>query len=212
MARRTLLDRATGWSPVLLLGGLAALTYWLDAQVQPEPPRRDGSQRHDPDLYVEGFRAVELDAQGRARQVIAGKRALHFGDDQTTEVTEPMLSQTEPGKPAFRVTAALGKLSGDRKDVWFTGDVRAVRAAGPARPGSDPVGPVTVITEYLHVVPDKELARTDKPVTIEEPRGIIHSVGLELDNKAKTLKLTSGVQGTLQPNALPPQALPTKSK
>ncbi len=58
-------------------------------------------------------------------------------------------------------------------------------------------------TEYLHVIPDLEVARTDKAVTIEEPRGIIESVGLELDNKAKTLKLKSGVRGTLQPQALP---------
>jgi len=70
---------------------------------------------------------------------------------------------------------------------------------------------VTVTTEFLHVVPDKELARTDKAVTIEEPRGIIHSVGLELDNKARTLKLHSGVNGTLQPQSLPAQAVP-KSK
>ena len=60
-------------------------------------------------------------------------------------------------------------------------------------------------------MPDKEIARTDKAVTIEEPRGIIRSVGLELDNKAKTLKLRSGVSGTLQPQALPAQA-PPKSK
>lgn len=77
---RTLLDRITAWSPVLLLGGLAALTYWLDAQVQPTEQRRDGSTRHDPDLFVEGFRAVELDANGRPRQMIAGTRAQHFGD------------------------------------------------------------------------------------------------------------------------------------
>jgi lipopolysaccharide export system protein LptC len=211
MHPRRILDRFTAWSPVFLLGGLAALTYWLDSQVQPQPPRRDGSERHDPDIYIEGFRAVELDPQGRPKQAVAGKRALHFGDDQTTEVTEPMLSQTEPGKPAFRVTAASGKLSGDRKDVYFVGNVRAVRDAGPTAPGERPAGPVTVITEYLHVVPEKELARTDKAVTIEEPRGIIHSVGLELDNKAKTLKLRSGVRGTLQPQALPPQAV-TKSK
>ena len=62
---------------------------------------------------------------------------------------------------------------------------------------------MTVTTEYLHVVPDKELASTDKAVTIEEPRGIIRAVGLDLDNKAKTLKLNSGVRGTLQPQALP---------
>lgn len=203
MTLRSLLDRITAWSPVFLLGGLAALTYWLDSQVQPPAPRYDGSARHDPDIYVDGFRSVTLDAQGRPIQTIAGKRALHFGDDQTTEFTEPALAQTEPGRPAFRVTAARGKLTGDRKEVFFTGNVRAVRDAGPTTPGQSPAGPVTVTTEYLHVIPDTEVASTDKAVTIEEPRGIIKSVGLELDNKAKTVKLRSGVNGTLQPQALP---------
>jgi len=207
---RSLLDRATGWSPVLLLGGLAALTYWLDAQIQAPAPRRDGTERHDPDIYVEGFRAVELDAKGNPRQLIAGKRALHFGDDQTTDIVEPLLSQTEEGKPAFRITAQKGTLTGDRKQATFTGNVRAVREAGPTKPGEASAGPVTVITEYLHVVPDKELATTDKAVTIEEPRGIIRSVGLTLDNKAKTLKLNAGVSGTLQPSALPAQPQPKK--
>ena len=69
--------------------------------------------------------------------------------------------------------------------------MRAVRDAGPTRPARARPGPVTVTTEYLHVIPDKEIASTDKAVTIEEPRGIIESVGLELDNKAKTLKLKS---------------------
>ena len=31
---REIIDRFIAWSPVLLLGALAALTYWLDAQVQ----------------------------------------------------------------------------------------------------------------------------------------------------------------------------------
>ena len=202
---RSLLDRITAWSPVMLLGALAALTWWLDAQVQPPAPRRDGSERHDPDIFADGFRAVSLDAQGRPTQAIAGRRALHFADDQTTEVFEPMLAQTEADKPALRLTAARAVLSSDRKEVTFIGAVRAVREAGPATrgAGAEAAGPVTVATEYLHVIPDRELARTDKAVTIEEPRGIIRSVGLELDNKAKTLKLLSSVSGTLQPQALP---------
>lgn len=200
---RTLLDRLTAWSPVLLLGALAALTYWLDAQVQPPAPRRDGSERHDPDLYVENFRAVELDARGLPKQIVAGKRALHFGDDQTVEIVSPELAQTEAGKPAVSITADKGRLSGDRKNVWFSGNVRAKREAGPARPGEEASGPITVTTEYLHVVPDTERVTTDKPVTIEEPRGIIRATGLSLDNKAKTLKLESAASGTIQPGVLP---------
>ena len=61
---RSFLDRATAWSPVLLLGGLAALTYWLDAQVQAPPPRRDGSTRHDPDIVAEGVRVLTQDVGG----------------------------------------------------------------------------------------------------------------------------------------------------
>ena len=79
---RRLLDRLTAWSPVLLLGSLAALTFWLDAQVAQQPPRRDGSSRHDPDFYVESFRAVSFDARragepvavGEARAALSGRR------------------------------------------------------------------------------------------------------------------------------------------
>jgi hypothetical protein len=39
---RYLLDRLTAWSPVLLLGGLAALTYWLDAQIRSPTGNRGG--------------------------------------------------------------------------------------------------------------------------------------------------------------------------
>ena len=52
---------------MLLLGAFAALTYWLNAQVQVGPQKFDGSGRHDPDLYIENFKAVSLDAQGRVQ-------------------------------------------------------------------------------------------------------------------------------------------------
>lgn len=200
---RTFLDRITMWSPALLLGALAALTFWLDSQVEQPVPRRDGSQRHDPDTFVEGFRAVTLDANGKVIQSISGKRAQHFPDDQTTEIDDPVLAQTEAGKPAFRISAKHARITGNRDEVFFEGTVRATREAGPATPGEKPTGPILVTTEYLHVIPGKDIARTDKAVTIEEPRGIIEAVGLELDNKAKTLKLKSAVRGTLQPQALP---------
>lgn len=72
---RRLVDRLVTWSPVLLLGQLAALTYSLDAQIQPQPPRIDGSSRHDPDIFIDGLRGVSFDAEGRPRQVLSAKRA-----------------------------------------------------------------------------------------------------------------------------------------
>jgi LPS export ABC transporter protein LptC len=88
--------------------------------------------------------------------------------------------------------------------VWFTGSVRATRDASPAAPAgnAEPPGPVTLTTEYLHVLPQEHRVRSDQPVTVEEARGIIRSVGIELDTDARTVKLKSAVSGTLQPHAI----------
>jgi lipopolysaccharide export system protein LptC len=203
---RALLDRLISWSPALLLGGLAALTYWLDAQVQAPAARRDGSTRHDPDLFLVNFRATNFDENGNPKEALAAKRGDHFPDDESAELLAPMFKITQAGKPAFTVTADRGKITGDRENAYFTGHVEAHReaeSASSAGPGKTPAGPVTLTTDYLHVNPKTERADTDRPVTIKEPRGIIESIGLTLDNKSKTLKLKSRVTGTLEPNSLP---------
>jgi len=196
---RSWIDRATAWSPVLLLGGLAALSYWLDAQVQPPAPRRDGSTRHDPDIIVEGVRVLKLDPEGRPLQMLTARRGEHFMDDQTTDFHEITLAETRQGKPPFSITANLATLTGDRENVYFKGHVRAVREATPAT-GKEPAsGPLTITTEFLHVLPNQEIARTDKAVTITDPRGIINATGMEADSKARTIKFKSGVSGHMEP-------------
>ena len=201
---RAFLDRLIAWSPVLLLGGLAALTYWLDAQVQPPPAHRDGSARHDPDLFLADFRAINYDADGKPIESLAAVRGEHFPDDDSIGLTKPDFRMTQPGKPAFRIDADRGTVSGDRENVYFSGNVRAHREAENAPPADDrePGGPMTLETEYLHIVPKTERADTDRAVTIREPRGIIEGVGLTLDNKSKTAKLRSHVSGTFQPQAV----------
>ena len=77
---------------MLLLGALAALTYWLDAQVQPPAAHADGSTRHDPDVFLENFRAITYDGFGKPRQTLAARKANHFPDDLTAEVQAPVLS------------------------------------------------------------------------------------------------------------------------
>ena len=207
--RGALIDRLVAWSPVFLLGGLAALTYWLDAQVQADTARRDGSARHDADMYIESFRAVSFDAEGRLRQSLAAQRAEHHPDDESVDFTVPSLALTDPGRPRMAITADAGTLSGDRETVLFRGNVRATRDALPeganegARAGNDPKGPITLTAQTLRVVPKKGRAETDGPVTVEEPRGIISAVGMVVDNEAHTIKLKSGVHGTLSPEIAP---------
>jgi len=199
--RRQRVDRLVAWSPVLLLGGLAALTYWLDAQVQSSGRRDDGSSRHDPDLFIERFSAVTFDVDGRVRQMLAAIRAEHFPDDGSVDLVGPAFEITEPGKPRLAVTASKGTVSGDRETVTLRGNIRATRDAAPATARDPtPVGAATFTTETLRIIPKEQRAETDALVKIEEARGIISGVGMVLDNNARTVKLKSSVRGTLQPN------------
>jgi lipopolysaccharide export system protein LptC len=203
--RRARIDRLIPWSPVLLLGSLAALTYWLDAQVQTSTTRASGASRHDPDLYIENFSAASFDENGRVLQALAAKRAQHYPDDDSVDLVGLSLVLTDPGKPRLSVTADAGTVSGNREIVTLRGNVRAVRDAGATTAPSDgvPSGPVSFTTEFLRIIPKLSRAETDRAVTIEEPRGIIHGVGMVLDNDAHTFKLKSAVRGTLQPRPLP---------
>jgi len=197
---RRWLDLFSAWSPLLLLGGLAALTWWLDSQVADTGTRRDGNTRHDPDLIVEGVRVVELDAQGRPVQTLQAKRARHYPDDGTVEFQSPRVVLNQPDRPQFIVESDKGRVSGDRLNAYFEGNVRASRAAQSRRSADgEQAGPITVRTEFLHVIPKEDRAQTDHPVTIEEPRGIIHANGLVLDSTSRTLNLKGNVRGTMSP-------------
>ncbi|HKW81193.1 MAG TPA: LPS export ABC transporter periplasmic protein LptC [Casimicrobiaceae bacterium] len=196
--RQWLTDRIIGWSPALLLGALAAMTYWLNTQVQPPPPKFDGSGRHDPDVYLENFKAENLDDQGRVHQALMAHAARHFPDDDSTELDAPQITFNDPGKPRLTVTADHATISGDREHVDFIGHVKGVRDAS-----SDTAhdGPTTISSEYLRVLPKDDRIVTDKPVTITDPRGIINATGMEYDNKTKTVKLRSRVSGRFEPEA-----------
>jgi lipopolysaccharide export system protein LptC len=193
---RPQIDRLITWSPVLLLGTLAVLTYWLNAQIQGAGPAFDGSTRHDPDLYIENFRAVSLDAQGRVRQALTARLARHYPDHDTTDFDAPLITFSDPGKPKLVVSADRATVTGDREHAYFSGNVEGVReATGPD--AND--GPVTLTSDYLHVIPKEDRVVTDKPVTIKDARGIINATGMEFDNRSKKLKFGSHVSGQVQP-------------
>jgi lipopolysaccharide export system protein LptC len=198
--RQRWFERLLAWSPVLLLGSLAAMTYWLNTQVRPAGSATDGSARHEPDLFAEKFKAINLDAEGHIRQSLTAARALHYPDDDTTTFEHPAIVFTDPGKPRLDVTADRAVLTGDREHVYLEGHAKVGRAATES---AKPDGPVTVTSEYLDVMPKSDRVATDQPVTIADPRGTVHATGLELDNKAKTVKFKSHISGELQPQNPP---------
>lgn len=190
--RARLAERVVGWFPLGLLLALAGLTYWLDRAVQPAPPAPERPAASDVDFVADGFSAIQLGPDGQSRYVVSGDRLLHYADDDTALVTEPRLLHTEPGKPPLDISARRGRVTSDAENVYLMDDVRIVRR--PSGRGGEAV----LTTSYLHVIPDQDLARTDKPVTIRDANTEIHGVGLEFNNKTRVATLYQ-VKGRYDP-------------
>ncbi|MFA7239974.1 MAG: LPS export ABC transporter periplasmic protein LptC [Sulfuricellaceae bacterium] len=182
-------DRLSIWFPVGLVFLLALLTFWLDRMVQPAGAKKDGSGRHDPDYWVENFTASRMGPDGVPKHVLTAGRMTHYPDDDSTELVRPHLTNFPPGAPPTHIEAQAGKVSSNGEQVWLTDKVKVTREAG--RGASE----LTVTTDYLHVIPDKNFVQTDREVTMHNADSDVSAVGMELDGKTRIIKFLARVRG-----------------
>ena len=186
------LDKARSWLPLLPLLLLLAATYWLNLQVQPLP-QVQSQQRHDVDYYVDNLSATSLNLEGQPRFTLNAEKMWHYPDDDTTHLQMPQLTSLYADRPPTLTTAQTGMISSKGDDVFLYDEVRILR------PASAGLGEQRFATDYLHVVPDRDWAETDQSVVMTNQYNVIRAVGMELDNKARTVKLLSRVRATHEP-------------
>ena len=182
-------DRLTLWFPAGLLVLLAMLSFWLDRTVQPPQPKNDGSSRHDPDYTVENFTATRMGMDGLPHHTLTAAKMVHYPDDDSTHLDTTAFHPLRERNGPVHIQSAKGLLSKEGEHAYFTGNVVVTREA------FDGKSTLTLTTSYLHVIPDKDLALTDKPVNIRNAHTIVDAVGLELNNKTHVMKLFSRVKG-----------------
>jgi lipopolysaccharide export system protein LptC len=183
-------DQASNLFPLLLMLALAAASLWLERTVQ--APERDntGKTRHDPDFVAEDSSITKIGVTGKPEYVLSAARMLHYPDDESTDIVEPRLVQRHDNAAPVVIRADRGKITKDGAEASFHGNVVVVREAGQGN------SELRVQTEYLLIVPDRDLARTDKPVIITEGRSRLSGIGMEFNNKTRQFALQSRVRGT----------------
>lgn len=185
--------RLSHWYPIFLLLLLALLTAWLERTVQLAAVEGPRQTRGEPDLVVENLTAVKSGPDGEPHQMLSASRMVHYPADDSTHLAEPRFTRLDPAAAPLTMRAERGLVSSDGEHVHLMGKVRVVRD-DPA-----PRGPLTLDTETLHVIPDRDLAQTDAPVRITDANTTLTAVGLELDAQNRVLLLKSQVKGKYVP-------------
>ena len=182
-------DRLGTWFPLLVLALLAGLTFWLDRIVQPQVADRDRPLHHDPDYVVHGLSGMSMDARGALKHTLSAKKMTHFPDDDTTNLIAPKFVTYTESRSPMTVTAREATVSANGENIYFNDDVRVVRGAMTGQ------SELVLETSYLHVIPDDNVAKTDRPVTIRNASAVVTASGLELNSETRILQLHGRVRG-----------------
>jgi lipopolysaccharide export system protein LptC len=173
--------------PLVLIGMLAGLTYWLDMTSRQQETGADGRSRHDPDYYIEHFEIRHFNKEGRLQHTLRADRMTHYPDDDSTDVLMPHLTyHRDPPTYVSSQTAHLDS-GGDR--VELVNQVHVTREGAKGKP------PTELTTDRLEAFPDEEIARTQSAVLITQGQSQVSGSGLKADNSTATYVLEGPVRG-----------------
>lgn len=188
-----MIERLRSWLPLLPLLLLMAATFWLNSQVQSSVTGPNKNLRHDPDYIIDNFTATTLDEQGKIRYVISAKKMWHYPDDDTTLLELPQIISLSADQPPMHMTALKGEFSAKGDEVFLRDNVVIVR------PQYANKSELTFNTNYLHVVPNKNIADTHQEITLVDANTRLTSVGMEMDYKSRKTKFKSRVKTVYEP-------------
>ena len=192
--------RRFGMLPLLLLAVVLALgSFWL-LEIMRKSGKDAGpsAARVDPDYFVENFNFVRLSATGEAQYNISGKRMVHNPVDDTHTVDLPIVNSLSHERPPMTARAERAWIEPDGSKVHMYDQVRIDRPKTPAS------ALFHMESDYLLVLPDEDIMRTDKPVRMILGESRLNGTGMVANNATGEVRFASRVQATLPPrNATP---------
>lgn len=185
------LEAATSYLPVLLMGALALGTWWLvNVSPPPEVQREPAPPRHEPDYTMQHFTVQRFASDGRLRVQIEGAEMRHYPDTDTLEIENPRIRAFGPDGRVTVASAIRALANGDGSEVQLFGSAQVVREA------PQPQDVVEFRSEFLHAFLDAERVRSHLPVVVRQRGAELRADGMEYDNLSRTVELKGRQRAT----------------
>ncbi|HYC42033.1 MAG TPA: LPS export ABC transporter periplasmic protein LptC [Noviherbaspirillum sp.] len=172
---------------------LALASFWLyEVMRRATDTVIPTAERNEPDFYVEKFRYVKLSKTGSAQYHFAGERLTHNPQDDSYDIVKPVVNNISNADAPMTIRAERARINSDYSQVHLYENVRM------DRPASATSEPVRIRSEYMLVLPDDDVMKTDKHVEIITDRAKLTGTGMVANNATREFNLTSNVHGTYQ--------------
>ncbi|HET7923028.1 MAG TPA: LPS export ABC transporter periplasmic protein LptC [Gammaproteobacteria bacterium] len=178
---------------VLLLGLVAAATWWLAGHITPPGEGAAAPATHQPDYYFTDATVTTLDQQGHRAAQMSAPRIEHHPDDDSSEVFAPRLAYFAAGDPPWHGQADHALLPRGGRLLNLDGHVEM------RRPAAGKGAPLVIRTATLSVNLDTNIGNTADPVSITQGSTRMTAVGMIAYFKDNRLVLQNNVRGHYVP-------------
>ena len=183
---------------LLLIAGtlLAGGSFWLlEVTRRGDTHAAQQEKRTEPDYFAEDFRYTRVGPNGQAEYVVEGKKLVHTPVDDISHVDQPVVYSYSKERPPMTLRSDTARINGDHSEVHLHGNVHLER---PQTHGSETM---TVESDYMLVLTNTDIVKTDHPVHITLGKSTLDGVGMVADSRQQQVSLLSLVNGTyVQPN------------
>jgi lipopolysaccharide export system protein LptC len=176
---------------IAVLIALLMGSFWILKLVR-QSDAGDGFTRDKgkPDYYIEQFKYVKMNTEGLPRYEITGDKMVHLPDIEAYDVTKPIFTSLDKGKAPMTLRSERASITDNETQIHLYDAVHAQRA--PFKNAQR----MQLSTEYLLILPDEDVMKTDLAVDFTIGTSTMSGVGMIADNKTQELRLLHNVRGT----------------
>jgi lipopolysaccharide export system protein LptC len=193
---RTLL----GLMPLLLMGALTLMTFWLvKKNTPPESSMLERIRLHEPDYIIKNGTLSALNEQGNTKYRILGNKVTHYDDDASIDIDAPRMRLFQPDKAPVTVKSNTGHLDGDLTILELFDNASIFRPQQAATATEPASLRMLASSSYFKILINDDIVKTDRPITLEQGMSIMNSTeGGTFDNIQQSMTLSGQVKGRIE--------------
>lgn len=191
---RILIEHASLYLPVLLMGVLALATFWL-LKLTPKPsaPQDERAPTHTPDYRMLNFSVRSFDTQGLLTSEITGAQARHFPDSLSVDVDTARIRTIQP-ESSTTATAQRVRANDAQTRYDLQGDVLLVR-----RSAQGDATELEFRSQRLLIDAQRDHLESPGPVRLDRGGDRITAQRMQYDSAAREARFSGQVRATLAP-------------
>jgi lipopolysaccharide export system protein LptC len=194
-------DSFRTWLAVIVLAVLTLISFWMLELMRRNDTDGNSrsSARSEPDYYVEKFSFIRLPNNGQANYHITGDKLSHQPLNDAFDIQQPRIHSFDTDKVALNIRADHAVIEQknlqinpirENDQIHLQGNVQA------ERPKTASSTYMKLQSEYLLLLPNENIMKTDQIVSLFTNSAEIHAIGMIADNATQQIRLLSKVRAS----------------